>query len=73
MPSSKTRAASGDPVVSRQNAESLFAGIDHSWVRDFCSPTRRHRSYCCADPINHEVVFPVINGQELNNEPDQKA
>jgi hypothetical protein len=64
-------ATSGDPVALRINADqvyqgSIFLGDGFLLTHDEADSVR------LADRRNAEVIFPAINGQEVNNGPDQK-
>ena len=57
---------SGPPAALKQNARRLFPGsiflgegfiLSHSQASQFIN----------SDAVNREVIFPVINGQEVNN------
>ncbi|MFO0963723.1 MAG: DNA methyltransferase [Phycisphaerales bacterium] len=61
---------SGEPTDLPSNAAKIFQGsiflgdgflLKHAQAADLCRQ----------DPVNREVIHPLINGQELNNEPDQ--
>jgi hypothetical protein len=64
-------ATAGDPVSLLANAGRLFQG-SISLGEGFLLTHNEADHLRHADPRNNEVIFPVINGQEINNEPDQK-
>jgi len=64
-------ATSEAPVRLSANAGRLFQG-SISLGEGFLLTHNEADYLRHADPRNNEVVFPVINGQEINNEPDQK-
>ncbi|MCH8539794.1 MAG: N-6 DNA methylase [Opitutales bacterium] len=60
----------GDPEKLPENAEtvfqgSIFLGDGFLLTHEEADKLRK------MDPRNDEVLFPIINGQELNNQPDQ--
>jgi len=64
-------ADGGDPRDLSENAAKLFQGsifLGDGFLLTHDEADRLNH----ADPRNVDVVFPVINGQEVNNEPDQK-
>lgn len=65
-------ALESDPVILAENAESLFAGYDI--LGDGFVLSQEEASECIlSDPRNEDVIHPVFNGQELNNDPVQQA
>ena len=53
-----------------ENAAKVFTG--YYWLGDgFLLSHAESEHMLAIDPRNTDVVFPVINGKELNNEPDQ--
>jgi len=60
----------GEPVKLPENASSVFQGS--IFLGDgFLLSHQEAEEITSADPRNAEVIFPVINGQEVNNEPSQ--
>lgn len=58
------------PDTISENADKVFTG--YYWLGDgFLLTHDEAGDLVASDPRNADVVFPVINGQELNNEPDQ--
>lgn len=61
----------GDPISLGQNAASVFQGS--IFLGDGFLLTHREANQLVeSDAKNGEVIYPLINGQELNNEPDQQ-
>jgi hypothetical protein len=61
----------GDPVELAANDAKVFQGS--IFLGDgFLLKHEEAARLVHSDPRNAEVIFPVINGQELNNRPDQK-
>lgn len=61
----------GDPISLGQNAASVFQGS--IFLGDgFLLTHREAKQLVASDAKNSEVIYPLINGQELNNEPDQQ-
>jgi len=61
----------GDPRPLKANAGRMFQGV--IFLGDgFLLTERVANSLVSADSRNNEVVFPVSNGDEINNEPDQQ-
>lgn len=61
----------GEPTVLSESQKQVFTG--YYWLGDGFLLTHEQADELIAhDARNAEVVFPVINGQELNNVPDQK-
>jgi hypothetical protein len=64
-------AVGGNPVALRTNAGQVFQGS--IFLGDgFLIAHEEADRLRSADPRNAEVLFPAINGQEINNEPDQR-
>jgi hypothetical protein len=61
-----------EPHALRENADYLFAGYD-ILGEGFTLSQEEASHLILADPINRDVVLPVLNGQELNNAPKQEA
>lgn len=61
-----------DPLQLDENANSLFAGYD-ILGEGFVLKPGENLHLLAANSMNQEVVLPVLNGQELNNEPTQQA
>ena len=60
----------GEPNKISENSAKVFTG--YYWLGDgFLLSHSEAEDMCAADPRNSEVVFPVINGKEVNDEPDQ--
>jgi hypothetical protein len=64
-------AIGGDPASLSANAGSLFQG-SISLGEGFLLTHEAATQLMLLDPRSSQVVFPVMNGQEINNEPDQK-
>ena len=61
----------GDPLPLEQNKDQMFQGS--IFLGDgFLLSYGERDGLIAADPKNDEVIFPVINGQELNNDPLQQ-
>lgn len=63
-------AITGDPKVLKDNLERIFQGSIFLGDGFLLSHSEAKR-LIASDPRNSEVIFPIINGQELNNKPDQ--
>lgn len=61
-----------DPLRLVENSSSLFAGYD-ILGDGFVVEPREAANLIAANPLNREVLLPVLNGQELNNDPSQTA
>ncbi len=61
----------GEPRSIRDNADRVYQGSIFLGDGFLLTPDAAGR-LIDADPCNTEVIFPAINGQELNNQPDQK-
>ncbi|MBZ0095534.1 MAG: hypothetical protein K8H75_09240 [Sulfuricella sp.] len=61
-----------DPLQLIDNANSLFAGYD-ILGEGFVLGVGEEGNLLAANPLNHDVILPVLNGQELNNDPCQQA
>jgi hypothetical protein len=61
-----------DPVRLITNAESLFAGYD-ILGDGFVIEPEEAGLLLSANGLNRDVILPVLNGQELNNDPSQVA
>jgi len=62
----------GEPKELGQNKDQMFQGSIFLGDGFLLSYEERDR-LIAADPRNAEVIFPVINGQEVNSDPEQKA
>jgi hypothetical protein len=61
----------GEPVKLDQNKDQMFQGS--IFLGDGFLLTYQERDrLLAADPKNAEVIFPVINGKEVNNDPEQR-
>lgn len=60
----------GEPKVLSENANRVYQGSIFLGDGFLLSPEEAEKMIQ-ADPRNREVIFPVINGQEVNNQPDQ--
>lgn len=61
-----------EPAVLQENSKSVFVGS--YFLGDGFLLTHEHAAQLCeSDPRNSEVIQPVINGQELNSDPLQRA
>lgn len=61
----------GDPVDLPENEDRIFQGsifLGEGFLLTYDEADQNIRS----NSRNSDVIFPIINGQELNNEPDQK-
>ncbi len=59
------------PLVLKQNADVLYEGA--KWQGDgFLLNHDEARRMIDRDPRNRDVIFPIINGHELNNHPEQQ-
>jgi hypothetical protein len=65
-------AAASDPNALNENSDSLFAGYD-ILGEGFVLAHDEGSQLILSEPVNQDVVLPVINGHELNNEPKQMA
>lgn len=61
----------GEPIELDQNKDQMFQGSIFLGDGFLLSYQKRDR-LVAADPKNAEVIFPVINGKEVNNDPEQK-
>ena len=60
----------GEPIKIGENAATVFTG--YYWLGEgFLLNHRETEELIAADGRSAEVVFPVINGQEINDDPDQ--
>jgi len=60
----------GEPYQLQNNANRIFQGS--IFLGDgFMLTDAEAQQMITADPKNRDVIFPVINGKELNNNPDQ--
>ena len=60
----------GEPAVMPENRDLVFQGS--IFLGDgFLLTHEKAAALCAADVRNAEVIMPIINGKELNNEPDQ--
>ena len=60
----------GEPKLLPDNANMVFEGA--KFLGDgFLLTHEEASSFIRADPKNADVIFPLINGKELNNQPDQ--
>jgi hypothetical protein len=62
--------ASGEPTSLRENADRVFQGSIYLG-EGFLLTHDQADQLRSTSPRNAEVIFPLINGQELNNQPDQ--
>ena len=60
----------GDPRALHQNRDQMFQGSIFLGDGFLLSYAERKR-LIAADPKNVDVIFPVINGKEVNNDPSQ--
>ena len=61
-----------DPVKLAENDDKIFQGV--IFLGDGFLLTRDDAARMCRlNPRCEEVVFPILNGQELNNRPDQSS
>ncbi|MBW2664462.1 MAG: hypothetical protein JRD93_21415 [Deltaproteobacteria bacterium] len=61
----------GEPIELHQNKDQMFQGS--IFLGDGFLLTYQERDrLIAADPKNAEVIFPVINGKEVNNDPEQR-
>lgn len=63
--------AVGEPSALRENADKVFQGsifLGDGFLLTYDEAERLRK----ADPKNDEVIYPIINGQELNNDPEQR-
>jgi SAM-dependent methyltransferase len=65
-------AAASEPNALNENSDSLFAGYD-ILGEGFLLSHDEGSKLILSEPLNQDVVLPVLNGQELNNDPKQKA
>jgi hypothetical protein len=61
----------GEPIELHQNKDQMFQGSIFLGDGFLLSYQERDR-LVAADPKNVEVIFPVINGKEVNNDPEQR-
>jgi len=61
-----------EPSALRENSESLFAGYD-ILGEGFVLSHEEGSQIILSDPTCKDVILPVFNGQELNNDPRQRA
>lgn len=61
-----------EPAQLTDNANSLFAGYD-ILGEGFVLAQGEAELLLASDPANNQVILPVINGQELNNDPLQES
>jgi hypothetical protein len=59
-----------EPLPIRENADMVFEGAKFLG-EGFLLTHEEAETIAKADPRNRQVIFPLINGDELNNEPDQ--
>ena len=60
----------GDPIKIGENSATVFTG--YYWLGEgFLLNHREATELIAADGRSAEVVFPVINGREINDDPDQ--
>ena len=60
----------GEPIVLLENTNKVFQGS--IFLGDgFLLTHEKAEELCLHDPKNEEVIFPIINGQELNGDPEQ--
>lgn len=67
----EAEADAGEPIELAENAARVFQGsifLGDGFVLTHEEAERLIRQ----NPFNREVIQPIINGQELNNEPDQR-
>ncbi|HQL94943.1 MAG TPA: restriction endonuclease, partial [Candidatus Hydrogenedentes bacterium] len=64
-------ADEGAPLVLAENRGLVYEG-SHVRGDGFLLTHEEAGSMLAEDPRNEDVVFPVINGQEINNHPDQQ-
>lgn len=61
----------GDPVELKANTNRVYQGS--IFLGDgFLLSHEKASELISTDPRNRDVIFPVINGKEVNNDPDQK-
>jgi hypothetical protein len=60
------------PLLMASNSNSLFAGYDILGDGFVVEPDEAEELFS-ANPQDREVVLPILNGQELNNDPSQVA
>ena len=60
----------GEPDTIIENRDRVFEGSKFLGA-GFLLTHDDAKRICASDPRNAEVIMPVINGKELNNEPDQ--
>ncbi|WP_186030112.1 Eco57I restriction-modification methylase domain-containing protein [Burkholderia gladioli] len=61
----------GEPLKIQMNAAKMFQGsifLGDGFLMDHCEAEKLRED----DPKNSDVLFPIINGQELNRDPEQK-
>jgi type I restriction-modification system DNA methylase subunit len=61
----------GKPIELHQNKDQMFQGSIFLGDGFLLSYQERDR-LLAAEPKNTEVIFPVINGKEVNNDPEQR-
>jgi hypothetical protein len=61
----------GEPMGLRENAKRVFEGC-HFQGEGFIIANDHADRLCLADPRNRDVLRPLLNGQEVNNEPQQE-
>ncbi len=62
--------ASGNPVRLKENAGKAFIGL-YVLGMGFVLETEDAEALIARDPRNAEVLFPYLNGEDLNSRPDQ--
>lgn len=60
----------GEPAPLEESKDQIFQGVIFLGDGFLLSPEEAER-ICQSNPRCREVIFPIINGQELNNQPDQ--
>jgi hypothetical protein len=61
----------GEPIPLFENADMIFEGAKFMG-EGFLLSHDNADLFIKADPRNHEIIFPLINGEELNNQPEQR-
>jgi len=65
-------AATGEPIQLAENKDRIFQGV--IFLGDgFLLNSTEAEELLNVDQRCREVIFPIINGQELNNNPDQRT
>ncbi len=73
MPTLRTASIQGALCLSFENADRVFEGsifLGDGFLLTHGEAKVNERT---KDPVNSEVISPLINGQEINNEPEQAA